>query len=732
MTRSNWSSWLLGAVVVSLGFGAWAELERFKPPESNAIEVWRVTNDPTVRDWASYHNTQCWSPDGRYMCYTHYAADEKEFGTIEAAEVHVYDFQKGKDIKIDNGTEPRWANNHSWLFYIQSRPQDGPSDGKGTRVMWLDLETQKKKRIAYGVQRLKETDYKDRWLYGLRSIDDGDRKPVRIPIKEDSRPEPLQEAPAFNHSWFSVNPNHPLIVGRDYRYKDHYYAQDPDEEDIPFNARHHFECDLDGSDRTSPYPIMEGSHFSWSGDGSYFLCGNGQMRGRKWDEPLPSNINFLAAITCGDICKGDRSGRWICGSSRSGRGSLRVADLRSGDGWEVLKSHSVICYPGEGDHSTPYDIDAKGSPDGTKITFVSTYDLTNGPWTETTEEFSGDRIVVASTEGFPDKGRLVAVDGFRREVLAYGRKTPTTFEGLERGLYGTPEARFRPNQKVTSFEARLIPEELWKVLPLPAERIREVVGDMESPLNWQRSSDIYVAVVRLPDAPHLHKMLDYVELVPGENHRETNGYHIVKDGQRVTRGPLRPGETFTLPGSGSYAAVAVEWSGLESKASLPLQIEAGMKLKTLADRPADFSWTRDRWLVDGKEVSREVATQAPEFLKETVHIHDRVIHREWYAKGRIVLRHDLNLEGKPIRRLFYENGKLARREYHNRDGVHVSTEHFDPDGYITESIQYDVYGKQGEARRWWYEQGEPVKCIRDRDEGQEIYIRESLAQWVRK
>ena len=65
-------------------------------------------------------------------------------------------------------------------------------------------------------------------------------------------------------------------------------------------------------------------------------------------------------------------------------------------------------------------------------------------------------------------------------------------------------------------------------------------------------------------------------------------------------------------------------------------------------------------------------------VKETVHLVDGVIHREWYTWGQIVRRHDLNEDGQAIRRLFYHNGVLLRREFHNREGEHVSTELFDP------------------------------------------------------
>ena len=578
--------------------------------------------------------------------------------------------------------------------------------------MWMDVDEEKVRRIAYGVQNLRETDYGDRWLYGLQTLANKERKAVRIQIKEHSRPEGLQGKGKYGYGWLSVNPKYPVIVSRDHSYKNFYYATEGTR-NIPFPARHHTKSNLDGSNRTTQFPIMEGTHFSWSGDGSYLLCGNGQMRGIRWDESLPSNIHFLAAINCGDICKCGRSGRWLSGSTSSGRGPLILADLRSGDGWEVMRTHSVICYPGSGDNSGPYDIDAKGSPDGTKIAFISTYDLKDGPYAEITEDVTGDRIVVQSTKGFPEKGRLVAVTGFHREVLRYKRITSTSFEELTRGLYGTPVSSPSQGQAVTLFEARLIPKEKWRELPLPASSIRKIINDPNSPLMRQRSSDIYVAVVRFPDRPHLRKTDDYMELIPGENHWETYGYHIFLDGRKITSTLIHPGTSFTLNGSGKYTAVAVEWSGLDSKNSLLLKIENSMTLKVLIDKPADFSWTYDRWLVNGREVSEEGANQSEEAVKEIVHLYDGIIHREWYNWGQIVKRYDLNLEGKPTRRLFYQTGKLARREFHHRDGRHVSTEFFDPDGYLTEAIQYRTgNGRTYESNHWWYEKAVPVKNIK--------------------
>ncbi|MHC4542454.1 MAG: hypothetical protein ACYS74_22155, partial [Planctomycetota bacterium] len=196
----------------------------------------------------------------------------------------------------------------------------------------------------------------------------------------------------------------------------------------------------------------------------------------------------------GDVSPCGRSGRWICGDS--GVAQIRVADLRSGDGWPVMETNSYLCFPTNRDYSGPYDIDLKGSPDGTKVAFVSTYDLKDGPIARITEEATGDIVRVESTKGFPQRGRLINASGFGGEVLSYERKTEKTFEGLTRGLYGTSQdARLRKGQPLTSFEAMLIPKELRKGLPLQASGIRNIIKDKDSPLLLQRSSDLYAVVV---------------------------------------------------------------------------------------------------------------------------------------------------------------------------------------------------------------------------------------------
>ena len=104
---------------------------------------------------------------------------------------------------------------------------------------------------------------------------------------------------------------------------------------------------------------------------------------------------------------------------------------------------------------------------------------------------------------------------------------------------------------------------------------------------------------------------------------------------------------------------------------------------------------------------------------------------------KIVKRHDLNADGRPIRRLFYRNSLLARREYHDREGIHQSTEYFDTDGYITESVRYEMRGEsQTERTHWWYENGMPEKLIGSEGHNEftktkDLYVRDG-ENWVKE
>lgn len=760
---------VFACLLLSWWQAAFAQVERFVPAQGGETEIWRITHDPTIRHWANYHNQNCWSADGRYICYTRYEPYDRQ----PSREIFIYDLHEDKEIRVDNGINPRWAKNHNWLFYVKPTPEDGPADGKGTHVMWLDVDTNKRTRIAYGVPGLGNTDYQDRWLYGYVTYGrdaNPPRQAYRIPIRPDSRPEKLD---GLHGAQWIGNPAHPVIFSR----HDH---GDPNATDKPFEATR-FWCDLEGKNIVIGSPMIQRCHQSWSGDGKYHLHGNAPVAGRLWNEPFPSNLHVLSAVRVGDVSPCGKSGRWICGSSN--QGPLQIIDLWSGDGYNYLEAAASFIHDddkfGYSYGSALEDNDSKGSADGTKICFVTNYDLKNGPVTYTVARVPGiaDRIVVESTNGFPEAGRL----SVGNEVIGYARKTPASFEGLTRRMYHTTstnleylteavrrEYRERKSDtafiqkrglnilrklealyskrapdinqgtRITSFESRLIPEGKRRALSQTSRFVRDdFPGYRDSPLMWQNRTDVYVAVVRLPDQPHLRTVGDEAELIPGENHWETYGYHIRKGGRKLTDQPLRPGTFFTLLEAGTYTATAVEWSGLESRESLPIRVQRREKLHIRVDKPADFSWTSEHWLVEGKEVSAQEAKNAEHAVKELVHIVDGVLHREWYNRGQITRRYDLNPQGRAIRRLFYQDGKLARREYHHGNGWKVSTEYFDADGYITRSILYRMAdGQLREYSHYWYQKGMPVKHVGNSVRhsaplGPGLYVKEG-DRWVKK
>lgn len=662
--------------------------EVFQTPNNGRnLGVWRLTNDPAIRDWANYHNTQSWSPDGRYVCSTHWAPDNGRFGD-HSVEVHLHDLHRDESRLIERGNSPRWARNHNWLFYVRIVPRRGADRISTVEVRWLDLETGRHTTLATGVEMLGETTFDDQWLLGAKRF--RGRTPEFVTVRINLGPQPsVEELRDAVGSQLLPNPRHPVFFTRQ------------DHKNDAFGATRWF-YDLDGTNKRMAVPTLQQCHMSWLGNGEYLLMGNGLVRGRRWDQPFPSNIDILAAVSVGDVSPCGRSGRYVCGDSE-------VADLRSGDGWHFIEPLSMICYPAKaGDQSGNYDADPKGSPDGTKISFVSNYDLKDGPLTYVDGDHAerGDVLRVKSTSAFPPSGRLTV----RSEVIAYRRKTATTFEGLTRAAYETRRSALRDGTPVTSFDARLMTETQWRRVPgAPTAMQRTMAAD--TPLLRQRQTDVYVAVVRRPDRPFLRRTGTVVELIPGEEHFETCGYHVSRDGRRVTTEPLAAGASLELALPGEYRAVAVEWCGLESEPSLPLAVNVATRLVALAGAPPDFSWTETRWRMGAKEVSETSAREAAA-VRETVHRHDGVIRRESYQRGSLTEQHDLNARGEVARRQSYEHGRLIRREYFLPGAGLVSRESFDPVGFVTESIRFgEVRGQRVETDHWWFERGMPVRQV---------------------
>lgn len=684
-------------IALFLAVQADGEIHRFTldQPGARNLGIWRLTNDAAIRDEGNYHNIQCWSCDGRYTCYTHWG-DDKNSGGKGSAEVHVIDLLTGEDRRVDKGINPRWANNHNWLFYCHYTGDGTPPYETGTQVIRYDADTGEKVVITHGMEGPGSLDATDTWLYGVQRY--RGRKPEMITVRVRNQPnsqiELIKGAPNM-HGYVHVNPRHPVIMVR---------AKDINDEVF---GRNRALFDLDGSNLRTGSVMCQAGHQCWSGDGRYLLIGNRQVCGRPWDKPFPSDLDVLSWGSVGDICPCGKSGRYICG------GNLTFVDTRSGDAWPVVFPHSNIVYPMAGDHSTLMDIDPKGSPDGTKIHYHSTRDIENSPIARVAKYDlrQPDVIHVDSTDGFPLHGDIVC----GCEVVGYRKKTATTFEGLTRRKYGTRPApeMVRKVRVIFPLSAFVLSEQDRARTRPDASMVRAVITET-NPLLYQRQTDCYVVVARLPDPPHLRLKDTRVELSPGENHWETRGYRILCDGRPTTESLCRPGSTFTLPRSGSYTAIAIEWSGLESQPSLPLDIQTAIEGRVLKDKPDDFAWTRPVWQVDGKSVSQTDAMNASHATMILEHLHDGAIAREEWENGQRIHRVDLNEQGKPIRLRNFQDGKLQKRTYTTPEGYLASEEFYGPDGFKTEYVcYYTREDRRGtEYSRWWYERGRPVKMTK--------------------
>ena len=708
MSRTSDSVILSLAIVVSmvcLSGHAQAGKTVFKDPDPNMSDatLWRLTHDPAVRDYANYHNTQCWSPDGRYISINRWAD-----GTAKKkAEIHLYDLHKDEDALIGLGLYPRWANRHNWLFYSQYTGR-GETYADGIANQWLDVDTGKTVTIGHGIEFLGETDSQDHWLYGNQRFrgQNPELIAVRMAIKENSRPEILGDGTGKRPL---PNRNHPVLMMRNKSAK----------KGPPFSPSRTW-SDLDGQNMRTATALVQAGHQSWLGNGEYHLVGNQQVAGRKWNEPFPSNLHRLANCHFSDISSCGFSGRWACTNGR-------VADLRSGGNWSFSNARSQICFPEDvGDASEVYDPDHKGSPDGTKVCFASNYHIENGLVAHVALKASRTetgKLEVISTEGFPDSGDIT----YRREVIGYKSKTPTSFVGLTRGKYKTKTLALKVGVMLTSLDGRLLPADKRDPAKLP-RYMTEAFDEENGPLLWQRQTDIYVAIVRQPDAPHFRLHRGEIQIIPGENHWETFGYRIFKDGKPITEDPVRPGATINVTGGGIYTAIAIEWSGLEGKPSLPLDIDKAAKLTILSEQPEDFAWTSDLWKVTGATVTKKQGLAAPTAIRETVHLQDGVIALETYHKGILTRRDDLDDDGTARRKQYYKAGALAKRDYFVDEGI-ISSERFDVQGWKTEeTIWRYKNGKRTLRDRWWYEEGMPVKRLLS---GGLTLIKEG-EDWVRK
>ena len=457
-------------------------------------------------------------------------------------------------------------------------------------------------------------------------------------------------------------------------------------------------------------PLIQKGHQSWSGDGYYHLHGGprySSMRARIFNEPYPSNLHVISNIQSIDISPCGKSGRWVLGPENYGQ--MVIADLWTGKGSILLKGTLSFLYntsnfnynAGSGLHDT----DGKGSPDGTKVVFRSNYDLKSGPVTKI-NSIKNNTLYVESTSLFPENGVLSTNRG---ELISYSSKTANGFKIDSRAVLNTRERKVEINSLVSSFDHRVIPASQRHKIKLDSPFTYTDFPDSLI-LAYQKRPDLYFAIVKKPDQPTLRFDHNKVQLIPGENHAEIKGYKLLLDGRIISNKLYKPKNGLIyLEQSGNLSAIAVEFSGLESESSEPIYVTANTKLVVLKEIPYNFSFLYSKWYANDLELSKNEARKARFFQKETIHIKDGLLWKEWFGKyGRKLKEISYSDIGNPVRILDYQKRKMVKRTFLYNSGRIKSVEYFDDDGFITEQI---FYRKEADEIHWWFQLGTPQKLI---------------------
>ena len=701
--------------------------------DGNPTTVWRLTHDSTVRDYINYHNTQCWSHDGRYVCVERWvegAASENWSGK-SSIQIYIMDLETDSEIYIDNGMAPRWAKLSNKLFYAHFTGNGDLNWETGIENRMYDC-TQPENGlvvVAYGMQELGETSIDDQYLYGVRRFPVADsptgreRVPVRVKIELGG---PSDIDTSETDYWLmlgSGNGTRPL-PSRKYPVIAQRAKQDLTGDGIVdkegFDQSRSF-SDLDGGNERTGTLLTEGAHQAWSGDGEWWILGNMQLRGRSAAEGLgtdpnnpdsirnghsgqsgyPSNTYILSHGRTSDPGECGQSGRWIS----NGGG---VCDIRTGGSWEAISPKSQIVYPeGVGDVSEPYDSDAKGSPDGTKICFLSNLDLARPEIAYCTVAVSSATgnpdLQVDNTAAFPSTGYLV----HKTEIIYYSGKTATSFGDSSNGFpvtRGSLKTQIRgidAGGVFTLLDARVIPLGLRNTPNMPnfmngpalgdtfndssREGAIEYFPDGTGDLAHQQMTDVYVSIVRKPDAPYLRDNAGQMELVPGENHRETAGYRIFKIGadlgETLISGAalIQPGASFTLLHAGTYTARAVEKSSLEGHKSNDFVITTARVLDVLDAIPAGFDWFTYEWKVDGSVVTESQAKAAAVSSHLKSHRSEGLLSTETWNLDKLIQRDTQDYFGVVcIKEYYTENSagvnRISLKEfYRDPDNVTLYT-----------------------------------------------------------
>lgn len=639
------------------------------------LELWHIQGDVYTKNGTGYFSDDCWSRDGRYISHNDSYKHAK-----------ILDFHKMESVLLPGASLPLWCRQENTAVFLT---------GSTLRMLKMD-EFTKLTVISDSVGeggRMGNVDCHDEYVY-VWAAPDG---VIRYPLREGGEVELC----SVKGTKVDANPFHPVVNIKRADGK-------------PPLGMGGIWMNLDGSEQQWMNPGMMRHHSNWLGNGEYFILGDGPVRGRKWNEPYPSNVHLLSLVESGDFGTLGASGRWTVAGGNGGRAAIRAADLRSGDLLFEFWPLSAVAFPaGSGDKSGYYDSEPKGSPDGTKFIFGTTCDLTEISHALAEKDQRGTTVEVTSTEGFPDSGYFAHSDPKVNgcAVAEYTSKTERSFQGVTGGAFGTARADLKKGAWITPWEPRLLPKEGFE--PTRKSSSERYANDQRmagTPLQYQRNLQSYIAIVRKPDAPWMRKTATRIELVPGENHRETRGYFIFRDGTKLNEEPVPPGGAFTASAPGIYSACAVEWFGLESTQGPSVTLSTPGEIRILKSKPDDFSWTANRWVVNGAVADEAAALAVSSAKRETVHRVDGVIATAEFRKGETKSLFDLNKDGKAIRRCFYEGGQMVKREYYTRDGKLDARELFDDEGLITEQMIH-FHGGNTPDMHWYFEEGAPQRLV---------------------
>lgn len=642
----------------ALGLGPWRDdpYTVIQPQAgTHALAIWQISHDWDVGEGNWKKNP--FSANGRYVHFMYAPRHESDpYKTLQKGRV-LYDLhlQRSRRVALNDWL---WAWESDWAFL--QRPE-GPG-GLGPLLKWdLDSGEVSVAHPAFG--KPLAVGAGDRYLFASMSAGSAEEGPLtRLDIETgELKPLPYQVSPRLE-----CHPFDPVIALQKNNYR---LEPDGARSLLAYNGF----LDLDGRFIAEGFDPALAAHTNWSGGGAWFVSGDGPLMGRRWDAGWPVDWECLSSVRVKDP--------QMCGLHRGlcvGFSDLLVEtiDVRTGEHTPMNYAYSGMVLPREmaGDQSHLYDIEAHGSPDGTKIYWSGTCDIANLSATRLTEAVreNADSLPVESTEGFPPSG-IVVVDGLY--AAAYRSKTPHSFDGVEGGTEGTRWQALKAG---------------WTVVPISALNLADGGG-----IGRPRLRNSFVTAARLPDPPALAIEGGGIALYPGAHHRETRAYRFRIDGRDA--GETAADSPWTAPQSGSLRAAAVEWSNLQSEWSAPVECRAGQTIAPRAERPA--------WLDEPKT---ETVSSDPRIERVFSPRGLALEEREYDSRGQLVRRDVLSeTTGKICKSERYEQGKIAERRHFDDQGAVLFRETYGADGWKTEDWRAVSDGEIALS----FEKGVPVERV---------------------